>query len=111
MSAGADSNIDAVLVALADPTRRDLLERLGRGAASASALAREVPVTRQAVLKHLAVLGDCGLVTSRRDGREVLYEVRPEPLVTTADWLSRVAAEWDARLLDLKRRAERPDPG
>lgn len=102
--------VDAVFVALADPTRREVLERLGQvRAASASTLARELPVSRQAVLKHLAVLGECGLVSSRRDGREVLFAVRPEPLVSTAGWLTRVAAEWDARLLDLKRRAENSD--
>jgi DNA-binding transcriptional ArsR family regulator len=104
------ADADAVFVALADPTRRALLDVLGsRPSASASALARELPVTRQAILKHLAVLADCALVSSSRDGREVLYRVRPEPLVSTARWLTDVAAQWDGRLADLKRRAEQPD--
>ena len=103
---GAD---ERVLVALAEPTRRQLLERLGRGdASSATALARGAPVTRQAVLKHLGVLEDAGLVRASRQGREVLYRVRPEPLVSAAAWLTGLAAAWDTRLADLKRRAERP---
>ena len=103
-------SVDAVLVALADPTRRQVLETLAsRPAASASALARDLPISRQMVLKHLAVLQDCGLVRSGRSGREVLFQVQTRPLNDTADWLSSLAARWDTRLADLKARAERPD--
>jgi DNA-binding transcriptional ArsR family regulator len=99
--------VSDVLAAVADPTRRRVLDLLGeRPAASASALARALPVSRQAVLKHLAVLAECGLVTSVKDGREVRYSVRSDPLVATASWLNAVAAGWDERLADLKRRAE-----
>ena len=68
--------IDGVLAALADPTRRQLLDVLGeRGAATATALAGRLPVSRQAVVKHLGVLERAGLVVPRRAGREVYYEV------------------------------------
>jgi DNA-binding transcriptional ArsR family regulator len=65
-----------------------------------------MPVSRPAVIKHLAVLDRAGLVESRRQGREVLFSVRPEPLESAARWMSAVAAEWDARLVALKRLAE-----
>lgn len=68
---------EEVFAALADPTRRRLLELLsGRGDATATELAADLPVTRQAVVKHLAVLDQAGLVTGRRDGRERRYQVR-----------------------------------
>src|SRR3954453_1220356 len=100
-------NVETVLGALADPTRRQVLEALAaRPAASASALARELPISRQMVLKHLGVLQDSGLVSSARSGREVLFQVHTAPLAQTADWLSSLAAQWDSRLADLKSRAE-----
>jgi DNA-binding transcriptional ArsR family regulator len=102
-------SVETVLGALADPTRRQVLEALARyPAASASALARELPISRQMVLKHLAVLQDAGLVRSQRVGREVLFQVHSPPLVETADWLTSLAGQWDSRLADLKARAERP---
>jgi DNA-binding transcriptional ArsR family regulator len=101
--------VETVFTALADPTRRMVLgARAAQPAASASALARELPVSRQMVLKHLAVLQESGLVSSARAGREVLFQVRSAPLVETADWLSSLAAQWDSRLAVLKARAERP---
>jgi len=103
-------NVETVLGALADPTRRQVLEALaGRPAASASALARDLPITRQMVVKHLAVLHDCGLVSSTKSGREVLFQVRTEPLAETADWLASLAVQWDSRLAALKARAEQRD--
>ena len=101
-------SVETVLGALADPTRRQVLEALAsHPAASASALARELPISRQMVLKHLAVLQESGLVSSARTGREVLFRVRSAPLTETADWLSSLAAQWDSRLAALKARAER----
>jgi DNA-binding transcriptional ArsR family regulator len=101
-------SVETVLAALADPTRRQVLEALAaRPAASASALARELPISRQMVLKHLGVLQDSGLVGSTRAGREVLFQVRTAPLSETAAWLSSLAAQWDSRLAELKARAER----
>ena len=99
--------VDDVFAALADPTRRQLLEALGRRAAcSATTLAAEVPVSRQAVVKHLAVLRDSHLVASRRAGKEVLFSVRPEQLVATASWMTELATTWQQRLHLLKQAAE-----
>lgn len=101
-------SVETVIGALADPTRREVLEALAaQPAASASALARDLPISRQMVLKHLAVLQESGLVSSTRVGREVLFQVRTAPLTETADWLASLAAQWDSRLAALKARAER----
>src|SRR5918997_669002 len=96
-----------VFGALADPTRRQVLDLLAaRGEASATTLAAHMPVSRPAVVKPLTVLAGAGLVEARRSGREVLYTVRPAPLDSAARWLARVASEWDQRLAALKRLAE-----
>ena len=87
-----------VLDALGDPTRRHIVESLSRQEASATQLAAELPVTRQAVAKHLTALRDAGLVDSRRQGRETLYRVNTEPLDASAAWIVRVGGQWDARL-------------
>jgi DNA-binding transcriptional ArsR family regulator len=99
-----------VLVALADPTRRHLLAELAaRGTATGTELAEQLPVSRQAVVKHLAVLSRAGLVAGQREGREVRYIARPEGLAATARWMAELAAEWDQRLRDIKRIAESGD--
>ena len=96
-----------VFAALADPTRRRLLELLSqRRDATATELAADLPVTRQAVVKHLTLLGQAGLVTGRRDGRERRYQVRPDGLAATAHWMNQVAAQWSSRLTAIKRLAE-----
>jgi DNA-binding transcriptional ArsR family regulator len=101
------SEVDEVLAALADPTRRRLLDALGlRGPQTATALAAGQPVSRQAVVKHLAVLERAGVVAPRRQGREVLYSVRREPLDETARWLTERADAWSSRLAAIKRLAE-----
>jgi DNA-binding transcriptional ArsR family regulator len=106
----AGAAADQVFAALADPTRRRLLELLGeQAAASATALAGQLPVSRQAVVKHLAVLQQSDLVTRRRDGREVVFTVHPERLVATASWMTSVAASWQERLQLLKQAAEAGD--
>jgi DNA-binding transcriptional ArsR family regulator len=103
----AREEVDELWAAVADPTRRRLLDvLLARGDATATALAAELPVTRQAVAKHLAVLDRAGLVEGRREGREVRYAVRAERLDAAARWLAHVAAEWDERLTTIKRLAE-----
>ncbi|WP_367128777.1 ArsR/SmtB family transcription factor [Saccharothrix sp. HUAS TT1] len=100
-----------VLAALADPTRRQVLDLLAaRGEATATALAERLPVSRQAVVKHLAVLDAAGLVAGNRVGREVRYAVRPAALNATALWLSKLASDWDRRLATVKRLAEEPGP-
>ena len=98
---------DDVFAALADPTRWRVLELLAaRGEGTATTLAGEMPVSRPAVIKHLAVLARAGLVESRRQGREVLFTLRPERLEATARWMAGLASQWDARLAALKRLAE-----
>ncbi|HEU4656307.1 MAG TPA: metalloregulator ArsR/SmtB family transcription factor [Capillimicrobium sp.] len=95
--------VDTVFSALADPTRRRVLDEIGRrGAATATELAADLPVTRQAVAKHLGILADAGLVDARRTGRETRYRVTPEPLGDAIGWMARVGAEWDERLARLQ---------
>jgi DNA-binding transcriptional ArsR family regulator len=99
--------VEDVLGALADPTRRDLLERLSvHGFATATTLAEELPITRQAVVQHLAVLDAVGLVHGERSGRERRFEVRPERLGEAARWMNMLAARWDQRLATIRRLAE-----
>jgi DNA-binding transcriptional ArsR family regulator len=93
---------DAVFSALSDGTRRALYEALGaRGEATATDLARELPVSRQAVQKHLATLSEAGLVATRRDGREVLYRPTPAPMSEALAWMAEVGSQWDDRLAAL----------
>ena len=91
-----------VFDALGDPTRRHIVESLSQGEASATQLAADLPVTRQAVAKHLSALREAGLVESRREGRETLYRVNAAPLDAAAAWIVRVGGEWDARLERLR---------
>ncbi len=96
-----------VLAALADPTRWQLLDQLAaRTEATATVLATALPVTRQAVVKHLAVLERAGLVHGRREGREMRYAVRADRLTETAAWMAAAARRWDTRLAAIKRIAE-----
>jgi ArsR family transcriptional regulator, cadmium/lead-responsive transcriptional repressor len=98
---------DELWAAIAEPARRRLLDLLlAHGEASATTLAADLPITRQAVVKHLAVLDRAGLVTARRQGREVRYAVRAERLDEARRRLAEVAAGWEARLTTIKRLAE-----
>jgi DNA-binding transcriptional ArsR family regulator len=102
-----DQRVDAVFHALADPTRRDLLGRLAaQHSATATELAAHVPVTRQAVVKHIQSLGAAGLVSPSREGREVRYTLTPDPLDDAVGWMVTVGAEWDRRLARLRRRLD-----
>ncbi|MGP4046143.1 ArsR/SmtB family transcription factor [Streptomyces sp. 2A115] len=104
---GDGEAVDSVLAALADPTRRRLLDLLAaHGQATATTLAARLPVSRQAVVKHLAVLDAAGLVSGGRVGREVRYAVRPAALDATARWMAGLAADWDRRLANIKHVAE-----
>jgi DNA-binding transcriptional ArsR family regulator len=94
---------EAVFSALADPTRRRLMARLSaQGPATASDLARELPITRQAIAKHFAALEEAGLVTGERVGREHRYRLTPAPLTEVMTWMAAVGAEWDERLSRLR---------
>ena len=107
-SDGPVEDVAVVLAALADPTRRRLLDVLvDAGRASATTLADSLPVSRQAVVKHLQVLENAGLVTGVRMGREVLYTAQRQPLDASARWLADLSATWDRRLNALKQAAER----
>ena len=99
-----------VFEALADPTRRSLLDRLRKGGSlSLTALAEGQPMTRQAVSKHLDALHRAGLVSVKRSGRERLHRLRAEPLREVDDWLAPYAAAWDERLARLKTHIEETD--
>jgi DNA-binding transcriptional ArsR family regulator len=96
--------VGAVFAALADPTRRHLVESLAADPeATATSLAAPLPISRQAVAKHLALLGDAGIVRPRRHGRETRFELRPQALTAAMEWMALVGAEWDDRLARLSR--------
>jgi ArsR family transcriptional regulator, cadmium/lead-responsive transcriptional repressor len=98
---------ERLLEAVSDGSRRRVLDLLlARGEVTPTALAAELPFTRQAVAKHLAVLDRVGLVEATRHGREVRYAIRPEHLDVAVRAMARVAARWDARLEAIKRMAE-----
>jgi DNA-binding transcriptional ArsR family regulator len=98
---------DAVWSAVAEPSRRQILDvLLARGEATPTALAAELPFSRQAVAKHLDVLSRTGLVDSERQGREVRYRVRPERIDAAAAALAAVAARWEQSLQTIKSLAE-----
>ena len=100
------STLVPVFAALGDETRWSILAALGEGDASASALAGRLPVSRQAIAKHLAVLQEVGLVESRHVGRELRYRVLGSQLSETARSLDRIGSEWDRRLAAIKQIAE-----
>lgn len=92
-----------IFAALADPTRRQLLTDLAEGhPKTATQLAAEYPITRQAILKHLTILADAGLVTVQQQGREKRYTLTPEPLEEVEQWVKAISAKWGERLLRLK---------
>jgi len=100
------ARLDALFGALADGTRRDVVDRLARRPATATELAARAPVTRQAIVKHLSVLEAAGLVEGARDGRRVVYRLTPSPLNDAAAWIGAVGSEWDERLARLRKLME-----
>jgi DNA-binding transcriptional ArsR family regulator len=103
-------DLPTMCAALSDPTRWEILRRLGQGAMSASALARVLPVSRQAIGKHLEVLREVGLVEAQQHGREVVHLVVGARLSSFARELDRIGRSWESRLLRIKHLAEQPDP-
>lgn len=104
----------AVFAALADPTRRALLRSIARGEATTpTELAAQLPVSRQAVRKHLALLEQARLVDAERSGREVHFQATPAPLGNAIAWMAAVGAQWDDRLAALGEAVavSRPDRG
>jgi len=107
LPAPSEARVDAVFAALADPTRRHLVASLAaKPGATATGLAAGLPISRQAVAKHLQLLSRAGLVASRRSGREARFELQPEPLADAAAWIGAVGGEWDQRLSGLRRLLE-----
>jgi DNA-binding transcriptional ArsR family regulator len=104
-----DDELGHVFAALADPTRRAMIDALLRdGMTSVPRLSAELPITRQAVAKHLATLDAAGLVErAPADGREVRYRLRDGALESASEWLARTEAAWDRRLARLKDAVER----
>lgn len=96
---------DELFAALADATRRSILRAVAeQGPVTATVLADRLPVSRQAVAKHLALLRDAGLVTAERDGRETRFTAATRPLDDLASWAESTGRRWDARLDRLRRR-------
>ena len=99
-----DESSDAVFGALSDPTRRRLLSAVAqRPEATATELAADLPISRQAVVKHLSALAEAGLLDRERSGREVHYRITPAPLSEAVSWMAQVGGHWDARLARLAR--------
>ena len=100
-----------VFQALADPTRRAVLRRLAEsGPVTLSELTANLPVSRQAVAKHLATLEEAGLVAKRGEVRGRRYELTPGPLREATGWIADVEGDWDSRLARLKRQVESQRP-
>jgi len=98
---------DAVFAALADATRRTILRAVSeRGPLTATTLAGELPISRQAIAKHLSLLRDAGLVHADRAGRETQFTAQPEALRDVAAWATATGQRWDDRLDRLRRRLE-----
>lgn len=103
------SDVGLVFGALSDPTRRSMIEAFLRdGSTSVPALTGALPISRQAVAKHLAVLSEAGLIerAPERAGREVRYRLRPGALHEAAAWMRATEGAWDGRLKRLKRTVE-----
>jgi DNA-binding transcriptional ArsR family regulator len=98
--------MDAVLHAIAEPRRREILELIGPGELSAGEIASRFEVTRPAISQHLTVLGEAGLVSVRREGTRRIYRARPEGLEELRDYLDRF---WSVRLDRLKAAAEQAE--
>ena len=103
----ARESLDPVFSALADGTRRGVIEALAStGEATATELSRRFPVTRQAIAKHLHALAEAGLVDVERAGREARWRLTPAPFDDAMRWLARAGGQWDARLDALERHLE-----
>lgn len=92
------ARLNDVFKALADPTRRAVLERLGRGPGSMTELARPFAMALPSFSQHLQVLERCGLVRSRKRGRVRTYRLSPRPLAVVEHWLDRQRRRWERRL-------------
>ncbi|HZU81086.1 MAG TPA: helix-turn-helix domain-containing protein [Acidimicrobiales bacterium] len=112
MPADLEAVAEQVFSTLADPTRRAILAALAaRGPATATDLADRLPITRQAIAKHLVLLADAGLVVAEPgERRRVRYRLRPAPVQAAQQFLAALAHDWDSRLGALKDHLDRPSP-
>lgn len=102
-SASHEAAVGAVFGALADPTRRHVVQLLAQqSTVTASALAAQLPISRQAVAKHLNALASAGLVSATHEGRETQYRLTPAPMDEAMSWLAIAGAQWDERLEKLR---------
>jgi DNA-binding transcriptional ArsR family regulator len=92
------ATIDSLFAALADPTRRVMVERLSRGSASVSELAKPLSISLPAVIQHLHVLETSGLITSQKTGRIRTCRIESKALRTAEDWIAAQRATWERRL-------------
>jgi len=101
--------MESIFTAVADPTRREMLARMrAEGPLSIKQLSAPLPISRQAVTKHLDILQASGLVRVQKAGRERLHSLDSSPLREVGDWLEPYSREWDERLSQLQRHLEDP---
>jgi DNA-binding transcriptional ArsR family regulator len=110
MATATHSNLDQTLAALADPTRRAILQRLARGEARVTELARPFAISLNSVSKHIRMLERARLVRRRRAGREHLLSFDPRPLEEAVAWIEAQRAFWAERLDALERELNQPKP-
>jgi DNA-binding transcriptional ArsR family regulator len=101
-TAARSQEISRIFQALADPTRRAVVERLARGPASTTELAGPFDMALPSFAQHLAMLEKCGMVRSRKEGRVRRYHLAPKPLATAEDWMVAQRAIWNQRLDQLQ---------
>lgn len=97
------------LALLTDPTRRQLVDRIGPDGATATTLVEGLLVSRQAVVKHLQAMTTAGLLTKHKTGRDVVYRLAPDALKGITAWFNDLEQQWEDRLVALKRTAESSD--
>jgi DNA-binding transcriptional ArsR family regulator len=100
------ARVDDTFYAIADPTRRSILDMLRRQERSAGAIAQQFPVSRPAIAKHVRILREAGLLRERRESTLRLYSLDPQALQAVDQWLAPYRLYWAARLVDLKRLVE-----
>jgi DNA-binding transcriptional ArsR family regulator len=105
------ASVSPVFRALADPTRRAVVERLANGPATASDLARPFAMALPSFAQHLGVLEDCGLVRSKKQGRVRTYRLTPAPLDAATDWMAAQRSLWERRLDQLDALLSKEEPG
>ncbi len=94
-------SLDAAFAALSDPTRRRILERLSRGDARVTELAKPFSISLPAISKHLRVLEHAGLLKRRREGREIHVQIEPAPMKAASDWIEQYRRFWEGSLESL----------